>query len=142
MSKKRKKPGSTRRVQINPWVLAQIVAQSQENPKPVRIAPEARRVVADCFPETKRSVALAALQRYRGPETSRVHRAVLALSGGKFARLEAMVHAANGDYRDVLYWAEYPQDSAAGTQKQKCAAARRMAARWRKMGLKVPFKTD
>jgi hypothetical protein len=62
----------------------------------------------------------------------------LALSGGKLSELEAMIDAANTDYRDVLYWAEYPEESTPGTQKQKRAAARRMAARWRRMGLKAP----
>jgi hypothetical protein len=62
----------------------------------------------------------------------------LALSGGKLPELEAMVDAANQDYRDVLYWAEYPEESTPGTQEQKGAAARRMAARYRQMGLKVP----
>ena len=139
MPKKRKK---ALRVQVNPWVLAQIVAQAQRDRKPARIVPAVRRAVAAGFSEADRSAALDALRRYCGPETPRVHRAVLALSEGKLARLDAMVGAANTDYRDVLYWAEYPEDSAAGTQKQKRAAARRMAARWREMGLKVPFKGD
>ncbi|MDB5306892.1 MAG: hypothetical protein JWO38_1094 [Gemmataceae bacterium] len=53
--------------------------------------------------------------------------------------MEATVDEANNDYRDVLYWAESPEESAVGTRKQKRAAARRMAARWRQMGLQVPF---
>jgi hypothetical protein len=136
--KKRKKPLSIYQEQVNPWVWAQIVAQAQEDRKPARIAPNVRRALAVGFSEADRPAALAALRRYCGPETPRVHRAVLVLSGGKLADLEAMVVAANADYRDVLYWAEYPEESTAGTQKQKREAARRMAARWRKMGLQVP----
>ena len=142
MPKKRKKPLSIRREQVNPWVWAQIVAQAQQDRKPARIAPDVRRAVAVGFSEADRPYVLVTLWRYCGPETPRVHRAVLALSGGKLADLDAMVGAANTDYRDVLYWAEYPKDSAAGTQKQKRQAARRMAARWRQMGLRVPFKED
>ncbi len=133
MSKKEKKPVS---IQVNPWVLAQAVAQL--NAKPVRIAPGARRAVAVGFSEADCTAALAALRQYRGPETPRVHRAVLALSGGKLADLEAMIDAANQDYRDVLYWAEYPEESTPGTQEQKRKAASEMAARWRQMGLQVP----
>ena len=136
MAKKRKKPAGISAEQVNPWVWAQIVAQ--QNPKPVRIAPNVRRAVAVGFSEADRPYVLAALRRYCGPETPRVHRAVLALSGGKLADLNAMVDAANADYRDVLYWAEYPEESTPGTQKQKREAARRMAARWRQMGLQVP----
>jgi hypothetical protein len=135
--KKRKRPSDIHAEQVNPWVMAQIVAQAQQDPKPVRIAPDVRRAVAVGFAEAERPAALAALQKYRGPETPRVHRAVLALSGG-LAKLKAMVSAANSDYRDVLYWAEYPEDSTPGTQKQKRAAARRMAARRRQMGFRVP----
>jgi hypothetical protein len=133
VSKKRKKTVSIRAEQVNPWVLAQIVAQ--QDPRPARISPKVRRAVAVGFSEADRPAALAALRRYCGSETARVHRAVLVLSGGKLAKLEALVHAANGDYRDVLYWAEYPEESTPGTQKQKRAAARRMAARRRQMGL-------
>lgn len=133
MSKKREKP---MRVQVNPWVAAQILAQ--QDPKPVRIVPNVRRAVDVGFSEADRPAALAALRRYCGPETPRVHRAVLVLSGGVLARLDAMVDAANTDYRDVLYWAEYPEESTLGTPKKKREAARRMAARWRQMGLKAP----
>jgi hypothetical protein len=129
---------SIRAEQVNPWVWAQIVAQ--QDPKPARIAPDVRRAVSVGFSEADRPAALASLRRYRGPETPRVHRAVLALSGGKLADLNAMVDAANTDYRDVLYWAEYPEESTPGTQKQKRAAARRIAARWRQMGFQVPAR--
>jgi hypothetical protein len=121
---------------VNPWVAAQIAVQ--QNPKPVRIMQNVRRAVAVGFSEPDRPAALAVLRRYCGPETPRVHRAVLALSEGELAKLSAMVEAANTDYRDVLYWAEYPDESTPGTQKQKRAAAQRMAARYRKMGLAVP----
>jgi|GEM_PF-1266130 len=139
MPRKRKKPLSPRAVQMNPWVQAQAIIQAQQDTKPARIAPAVRRVVAVGFAEADRPAALATLQRYRGPETPRVHRAVLVLSGGVLAHLEAMIDAANEDYRDVLYWAEYPEESTRGTQQQKQQAVARMADRWRQMGLRVPF---
>ncbi len=137
--KKGKKPLSIRAEQVNPWVWAQMVIQAQPNPKPVRIAPDVRRAIAVGFSEADRPAALAALRQYRGPETPRVHRAVLALSAGRLAELEAMIGEANKDYRDVLFWAEYPEESTTGTLRQKRQAARRMADRWRQMGLRVPL---
>lgn len=142
MSKKGNKSLRIRRDEINPWVINPWVAaqiEAQQNPKPVRIAPHVRRAATVGFSESDLPIALAALRQYRGPETPRVHLAVLALSGRKLADLERMVDAANKDYRDVLYWAEYPENSALGTRKQKRDAARRMAAGWRQMGLQVPF---
>lgn len=42
------------------------------------------------------------------PERERVQLAILKLSCGDADRLLATVQAANEDYRDVLWWAEYP----------------------------------
>lgn len=58
MSKKRKKPLSIRAEQVNPWVWAQIVAQAQQNPEPVKIAPVVRRAVAVGFSEADRLAGL------------------------------------------------------------------------------------
>lgn len=41
-------------------------------------------------------------------ETERVRLAVLKLSGGDLNELREMINAAKGDYRDVLAWAEFP----------------------------------
>ena len=101
-----------------------------------------QRAVAVGFSEADRPAVLAAIQQYRGPEMPRVHRAILALSEGKLAVLDAMVGVANSDYRDVLYWAEYPQESTPGTRKQKREAARRMAAQWCQVELQVPAGHD
>lgn len=131
-----RRKGLMRGIQLSPWVAAQIAAQ--QTPKPVRIAPSVRRAVELGFSEADRPSVLAALRRYVGPEVPRVHRAVLALSGCKLRKLDAMVDAANEDYRDVLYWAEYPEDSTDGPRAKKRAAVRRMARRWRKLGLPVP----
>jgi hypothetical protein len=56
---------------------------------------------------------------------------VLALSGSDLARLRDMVRAANLDYRDVLYWAEYPEESKSMTRAEA-------AARYRALGVPVP----
>ena len=45
------------------------------------------------------------------PERERVQMAILSLSQGNEDKLLHLVEAAKQDYRDVLYWAEYPQQS-------------------------------
>lgn len=46
-------------------------------------------------------------------EATRVRLAVLKLSGGSLEELHAMTRAAKTDYRDVLAWAEYPEQAKA-----------------------------
>jgi hypothetical protein len=55
--------------------------------------------------------ARALLLKYTGPESDRVRRGILTLSKGRLALLEHNVNQALGDYRDILYWAEYPEQS-------------------------------
>ena len=43
-------------------------------------------------------------------EVDRVRRAILTLSRGEVERVRHNVEVAQRDYRDVLYWAEYPPD--------------------------------
>jgi len=58
--------------------------------------------------------ALALLARYGTEpwhrERERVQRAILTLSKGDLDLLRHHVEVAQQDYRDVLYWAEYPPD--------------------------------
>jgi len=60
------------------------------------------------FAEDQIAAVIAALDRYTGPEPERVQRAMLTLSGGDVGKLSHNVAVALQDYRDVLYWAEYP----------------------------------
>ena len=46
-------------------------------------------------------------------ERHRVQLAILKLSGGSLDRLCEMVQSAKTDYRDVLMWAEYPEEEQA-----------------------------
>jgi hypothetical protein len=46
-------------------------------------------------------------------EPTRVRLALLKLCDGKLTELAAMLLAAQTDYRDVLAWAEYPEEAAA-----------------------------
>jgi hypothetical protein len=54
----------------------------------------------------------------RERERERVQLAILELSQGSEERLREYVAAAKRDYRDVLYWAEYPEDSRIDTPEK------------------------
>ena len=95
-------------------------------------AEDVRRAVSAAFPEADRPAALVALRGYTmRRESSRVRLAILVLADGDVAEVERLVTAANEDYRDLLYWAEYPVESGTGTKRQ-------MAARYRRLGVAVP----
>ena len=75
--------------------------------KPESLADVAR----SAFAEDQLAVVFEALSRYTGPEPERVQRAILTLSGGDVDKLSHNVAVALQDYRDVLYWAEYPRSA-------------------------------
>jgi hypothetical protein len=90
-----------------------------------------QRAVEASFSEPERALALGLLEEIVGNETPRVKLAALALAGGSLAELRRMVAAARLDYRDVLYWAEYPEESGRMTREQA-------ADRYRALGVPVP----
>ncbi len=55
-----------------------------------------------------------ALLGYAEPEAPRVQLAILKLSDGKAEKLLTYIEAAKRDYRDVLAWAEYPEQIRSG----------------------------
>jgi hypothetical protein len=71
-------------------------------------------LVERLFPLEERSAAVAILDRYGSAlherEPVRVRVAALKLSGGNLAELERVIGQAKRDYRDVLAWAEYPDE--------------------------------
>jgi hypothetical protein len=71
-------------------------------------------LVERLFPLDDRASVLAILDRYGSEsherEVVRVRVAVLKLSGGDVAKLDRAVVHAKRDYRDVLAWAEYPDE--------------------------------
>ena len=60
------------------------------------------------FAEDQIAAVVAVLGRYAGPERERVQQAILTLSAGDVGKLSHNVEVALQDYREVLYWAEYP----------------------------------
>ncbi|MFO0706618.1 MAG: DUF1851 domain-containing protein [Nitrospira sp.] len=71
--------------------------------------------VLHLFPSRSAKTVLELVDLYgveaHEPERERVQMAILALSQGNEDKLLRFVEAAKQDYRDVLYWAEYPQPS-------------------------------
>ena len=57
---------------------------------------------------------LTQLQGYEGYEPARVQLAILKLSDGDSEKLQDYIQAARIDYRDVLAWAEYPEQNRSG----------------------------
>ena len=57
---------------------------------------------------------LTQLQGYEGYEPARVQLAILKLSNGDSEKLQDYIQAASLDYRDVLAWAEFPEQIRSG----------------------------
>lgn len=59
------------------------------------------------FRSADRNGVVELLASYSGPESDRVRWDILELSKGKVEKVTEYVKAAQTDYRDILYWAEY-----------------------------------
>src|SRR5712691_5484303 len=79
--------------------------------------------VQAAFPESTWARVLELLDSYgvesyeREPE--RVQLAILKLSEGNEEKLREFVAVAKRDYRDVLFWAEYPEESRLDTPEKR-----------------------
>lgn len=73
------------------------------------------RDLADRFAPADRRTAHVMLSQYglsrHERDVEHVRRAMLALSGGNLGRLGYYLAAAQRDYRDVLYWAQHPDQA-------------------------------
>lgn len=65
-----------------------------------------QRISTD-FPAQPAGLIESLLAGYRGPECDRVQRCIVHLAQGDSKRLAHFIAVATGDYRDVIYWAEY-----------------------------------
>jgi hypothetical protein len=83
------------------------------------------------FPPEQVAAVEAVLDGYAGNEPVRVKLAVLARARADLTALQRLVAAALVDYRDVLYWAEYPEVS-------KSMSTEEAAERYRAIGLPLP----
>jgi lipopolysaccharide export LptBFGC system permease protein LptF len=74
-----------------------------------------RQKIAESFPDADQTQILALLNEYQSESATgrlRVQLAVLKLSLGDLGKLRQYVETARTDYRDVLFWAETPQQAA------------------------------
>ena len=62
------------------------------------------------FKDSDRDAVVQLLESYAGPETDRVRWDILELSEGAVGKIRDYINAAQTDYRDILYWAEYYKD--------------------------------
>ena len=67
-------------------------------------------------------------------ERERVQVAILKLSAGSEAKVREYVAVAKRDYRDVLFWAEYPEESRLDTPEKR----QRMRKMLEKFGIEPP----
>src|ERR1043166_6544687 len=95
-------------------------------------------VVQKTFPETSHSRVLGLLDSYGVEpyerERERVQLAVLKLSEGNEEKVREFVTVAKGDYRDVLFWAEYPEEAKLDTPEKR----ERIKKMFEKFGIKPP----
>ncbi len=79
------------------------------------LSADLERALAREFPGDQRTVARSMLAGYgvaeHQREVERVRRALLVLSRGQLAYLGHYLAVAQHDYRDVLYWADHPEQA-------------------------------
>jgi hypothetical protein len=67
-------------------------------------------------------------------ERARVQLAILKLSAGSEEKVREYVDVAKRDYRDVLFWAEYPEESKLDTPEKR----QRVRKMFEKFGIEPP----
>ena len=95
--------------------------------------------VRNSFPESAHARVIELLDTY-GVEPyeqkrERVQLAILKLSGGSEEKLREFLAVAKRDYRDVLFWAENPEESRLDTPEKR----ERVIKMFEKFGIKPPY---
>jgi hypothetical protein len=75
---------------------------------------------------------LELLASYSGPESDRVRWDILELSKGELGKIEEYLKAAQADYRDILYWAEYYKDDPMLRDRDPKKLVQEIIAKWGK----------
>src|SRR5437764_7295770 len=95
-------------------------------------------VVQKTFPETAHDRVLELLDTYGVEsyerERERVQLAILKLSDGNEEKLREFVAVAKRDYRDVLFWADNPEEAKLDTPEKR----ERIRKMFEKFGIKPP----
>ncbi len=74
------------------------------------------------------------LSYYDGNEQERVQLDILRLAKGSREEVSVLVDEANKDYRNIIYWAEYPEESRIDTPEKR----QQMRNLFQWLGLEVP----
>jgi hypothetical protein len=82
------------------------------------------------FAEAHRATVVDSLNNYAGPEAARVARDILQLSKGSVEQVADLVKAANRDYRDIIYWAEYAADDPLMRSRDPKQVADQLIQKW------------
>jgi len=93
-----------------------------------------RKKIESEFDSSARDEIAELLIRYKYNERERVQLDILHLADGDGEEVSRLVNKANEDYRDIIYWAEYPEESRIDTPEKK----RRMCELFKWLGLEVP----
>jgi hypothetical protein len=86
------------------------------------------------FQDSDRDVVVQLLESYVGPESDRVRWDILELSKGGLGKVRDYMKAAQTDYRDVLYWAEYFKDDPMLQGRDPKQMVSEILAKWGKKG--------
>ena len=86
------------------------------------------------FQDSDRDAVIQLLESYVGPESDRVRWDILELSKGGLGKVRDYMKAAQTDYRDVLYWAEYYKDDPMLRGRDPKQMVNEILAKWGKKG--------
>ncbi len=95
------------------------------------------QVEAD-FPPANQDEVAQVLALYAGQEPERVQLDILVLAAGDVALVYEHVERAQRDYRDILFWAENPDEARLDTPEKR----ERMRELFRWLGVKLPAWLD
>lgn len=103
---------------------------------------QVQKAIKQAFPNSDAFQILARLDAYGTEdyerERERVQLAIVALTEGVEDKLDDYIAVAKRDYRDVLFWAEYPEESKVDTPEKK----HRLRELFVKLGITPPAKLD
>jgi hypothetical protein len=107
-----------------------------------RTRDEVVAVVQKTFPESAHARVLELVDSYGlesyERERERVQLGILKLSEGNEEKLREFVAVAKRDYRDVLFWAEYPGEAKLDTPEELERMRNRIRKMFEKFGIKPP----
>ena len=86
------------------------------------------------FQDSDQAAVVQLLESYVGLESDPVRWDILELSGGGVGKVRNYIKAAQTDYRDILYWAEYYKDDPMLRGRDPKQMVNEILAKWGKKG--------